>query len=103
MNKNATVSPQVGFYVLTTVDRRWGVETRFVGKDKQCSCGGNAKRLCYHIRAVADYLRQGGKRASEECTTPRLREMFSARRRKLSPAARARSTTVWPRGERWEK
>ena len=65
MNGNVMVSAQVGFYLVTTVDRRLGVQTRTVDKQKQCSCGGNAKRPCRHIKAVAGYLRQGGQRASE--------------------------------------
>jgi hypothetical protein len=77
MKSNTVVTPKVGFYVVTIVDRTLGVQMRFVGKDKRCSCGGTAQRPCRHIRAVTDYLRQGGKRApeaGEESATLRLRE-----------------------------
>ena len=75
MKGNTVVTPKIGFYVVTVVDRSCGVQMRFVGKDKQCSCGGNAQRPCRHVRAVTNYLRQGGKRApetSEEGFTLRL-------------------------------
>jgi len=65
MNENVMVTPKIGFYLVTIVDRRWGVQTRCVDKSKRCSCGGTAKRPCRHIRAVTGYLRQGGKRAPE--------------------------------------
>ncbi len=58
------VTPEVGHYVVRVVDAQ-GVRTHLVGKDKRCSCGGNAERQCMHIRAVAEYLRAGGQRAPE--------------------------------------
>jgi hypothetical protein len=36
---------------------------RIVGKNKVCSCGGNAEQECPHIRAVKMYLRHGGQQA----------------------------------------
>ncbi len=74
MNSNATVTPKTGCYAVTIANHRFGLQTRFVGKDKRCSCGGNANRPCRHIRAVADYLRRGGQLASEERPALQLRE-----------------------------
>ena len=56
------VTAKVGFYLVRTVDPE-GVRTHLVGKDKHCTCGGNAKRRCSHIRAVTSYLKSGGDRA----------------------------------------
>jgi hypothetical protein len=74
VNTHVTVIPKIGYYLVTTVDHRLGVQTRTVDRRKRCSCGGTAKRPCPHIRAVANYLREGGERASEECPAPRLPE-----------------------------
>jgi hypothetical protein len=77
MKSNTTVVPKIGRYVVITVDHRWGMQIQYVGKNRRCSCGGNGRRPCRHIRAVADYLHQGGKRApetSEERPAPRLRD-----------------------------
>jgi len=71
---NTTVSPKVGFYAVTTVDQRWGAQTRLVDKQKRCTCGGTAERPCRHIRAVANYLREGGERAEERPPTFRPHE-----------------------------
>jgi hypothetical protein len=65
MNVKTTVIPQVGFYVVTTVDQ-WGIQTYQVGKDKRCTCGGSAKQPCRHVQAVARYLKAGGERAPEK-------------------------------------
>lgn len=56
------VTANVGYYIVRTVDAE-GVRTHLVGKNKACTCGGNARRRCSHIRAVASYLRSGGDRA----------------------------------------
>ena len=56
------VSPQAGYYLVRLVGPQ-GIRTHLVGKDKHCSCGGNAKRQCSHIRAVAEYLQAGGELA----------------------------------------
>ncbi|MEE8390502.1 MAG: SWIM zinc finger family protein [Anaerolineae bacterium] len=74
MNSNTTVTPKIGHYLVTVVDHRFGLQTRFVGKDRRCSCGGNAKRPCRHIEAVSSHLRKGGERAPEERPALRLRE-----------------------------
>jgi hypothetical protein len=57
-----TVTPKVGYYLVRLVGPE-GINTHLVGKDKHCSCGGNAKRQCSHIRAVTRYLQSGGERA----------------------------------------
>ena len=62
MHENTSVIPQVGFYLVTTLDQ-WGVQSHQVGKDKRCTCGGSAKHPCRHIKAVARYLKAGGERA----------------------------------------
>lgn len=53
------VTPQPGYYLVRLVGPQ-GISTHLVGKDKHCSCGGNARRQCSHIRAVAEYLEAGG-------------------------------------------
>ena len=65
MNSNITVKPQVGHYIVSVVDRL-GVRIHHVTKDKRCTCGGSPKRQCSHIRAVANYLNEGGRRAQED-------------------------------------
>ena len=67
------VTPQVGYYYVQIVnaDR---IRTHLVGKDKHCSCGGNAKRRCKHIRAVAVYLREGGEPAASPDTESTVRD-----------------------------
>jgi len=65
------VTAKIGFYLVTTIDAR-GVHTHHVSKDKQCSCGGNARRPCLHIQAVARYLQQGGERATVKETPAKL-------------------------------
>ena len=62
MNGSTTVTPRIGCYVVSTAGP-WGVRTYYVAKDKRCTCGGTARRPCPHIRAVTDYLREGGSRA----------------------------------------
>jgi hypothetical protein len=74
MKANTTVSVRTGCYVVTVIDQRLGLRTYSVDKAKRCSCGGTAKRPCRHIRAVADYLRQGGRRAPEKDPMLRIRE-----------------------------
>ena len=64
MNGNTTVTPQVGHYVVSTANR-FGVQIHQVTKDKRCTCGGNSRRKCTHIRAVVTYLKEGGRRAQE--------------------------------------
>lgn len=73
MNKNVTVTPRVGYYLVITLDS-WGVQTHIVGKDKRCSCGGTKKQSCRHIKAVAQYLRDGGDRAPKERPLSQVRE-----------------------------
>jgi hypothetical protein len=70
---NLTVTPYVGFYQVTTLDR-WGTQTHQVGKDKRCTCGGTARHPCRHIQAVSDYLKEGGKRAPEPGALHPVRE-----------------------------
>jgi hypothetical protein len=74
MKANTTVSVRTGCYVVTVIDRLLGLRTYSVDKQKRCSCGGTAKRPCRHIRAVAAYLRQGGRRAPEKDPMLRVRE-----------------------------
>jgi len=61
------VTPQVGYYYVQMVNSN-RIRTHLVGKDKHCSCGGNAKRQCSHIRAVAEYLQSGGEPAPTSTT-----------------------------------
>lgn len=58
------VTPHSGYYQVSLVGPH-GIRTHLVSKDKHCSCGGNARRQCRHIRAVKEYLRLGGERAAE--------------------------------------
>ena len=64
MDNNISVKPQVGHYIVSTVDRV-GIRIHHVTKDKHCTCGGSPTRQCSHIRAVAKYLNEGGRRAQE--------------------------------------
>jgi hypothetical protein len=57
-----TVTPNPGYYLVRLVGPE-GIRTHLVGKDKHCSCGGNSRRQCSHIRAVAEYLEAGGEPA----------------------------------------
>ena len=57
MNIKVTVKP--GYYIVTTA-ARWGIHTQAVTKEKRCTCG---RKACPHIKAVAEYLRNGGSRA----------------------------------------
>ena len=43
------------------VDR---AESHYVNRKGECSCGGNIKDQCIHFEAVKDFLKQGGKRAT---------------------------------------
>ena len=43
------------------VDR---AESHYVNRKGECSCGGNIKEQCIHFEAVKDFLKQGGKRAT---------------------------------------
>jgi hypothetical protein len=72
MNGSTTVTPRIGCYVVSTAGP-WGVRTYYVAKDKRCTCGGTARRPCPHIRAVTDYLREGGRRAP---VMPEVRPRF---------------------------
>jgi hypothetical protein len=74
MKANITVAARTGYYLVTVIDQRLGLRTYSVNKDKRCSCGGTAKRPCCHIKAVANYLRQGGRRAPENDPMLRVRE-----------------------------
>ena len=56
------VTPHVGYYQVSLIGPR-GIRTHLVGKDKHCSCGGNPRRQCSHIRAVAEHLQAGGEAA----------------------------------------
>ena len=60
MNK-LKVSAHVGHYIVASKAGK-----ARVGKDKRCSCGGTAVTQCVHIKAVALYLRQGGRRAQDK-------------------------------------
>jgi hypothetical protein len=73
MDDTTKVTPQIGHYVVSTVDR-WGVHTHRVGKDKRCTCGGWAEEPCRHIRAVTTYLKAGGERAAEKSNGLTVRE-----------------------------
>jgi len=59
-----TVTPKPGYYVVRLIGPQ-GIRTHLVSKDKHCSCGGNERRQCRHIRAVREYLEAGGERAPE--------------------------------------
>ncbi len=87
MTNNVLVTPRIGYYTVSATTDRRGVQTCQVFKDKRCTCGGTAKSHCHHIRAVARYLRAGGKRAP-------------VKRRSLRPhrtrARRARPNTLTP-------
>jgi hypothetical protein len=74
MKTNITVAARTGYYLVTVIDQRLGLRTYSVDKEKRCSCGGTAKRPCRHIRAVAAYLRQGGRRAPEKDPMLHVRE-----------------------------
>jgi hypothetical protein len=74
MKANITVAARTGYYCVTVIDRLLGLRTYTVDKAKRCSCGGTAKRPCVHIKAVANYLRQGGSRAPEKQPMFRIRE-----------------------------
>jgi hypothetical protein len=54
-----------GVYLVIEAVHGIGLRTYAVGKDKTCSCGGTARRPCRHIKAVAEYLKNGGERAPE--------------------------------------
>ncbi len=57
------VYPTVGVYLVAEMSR--GTFRAYtVNKDKTCSCGSSNK--CRHVRAVADHLKAGGKRATEK-------------------------------------
>lgn len=56
-----TVIPQNGYYLVTVVNNS-GVHVYTVYRDKTCTCG---RRNCEHVRAVREYLRNGGTRAGE--------------------------------------
>ena len=76
MNGNTRVAPQLGFYLVTTVDS-WGIQTHQVGKDKCCTCGGSAKHPCRHIKAVTSYLKAGGERAHRRTASNHGKPDFS--------------------------
>jgi hypothetical protein len=59
MRNNLTVTPMLGYYLVRSAGAH-GVSSHLVGKDKHCTCGGNAGRRCVHIGAVVAYLRAGG-------------------------------------------
>ena len=65
MKGNITVTAHIGCYAVRTSDS-WGVQTYQVDKQKRCTCGCTGQRPCRHIRAVSDYLRNGGQRAPEK-------------------------------------
>jgi len=53
---------------ITTLTGRYAVKTEngptwTVMKNKRCSCGGSAEQPCKHIKAVKQYLLDGGERA----------------------------------------
>ena len=73
MNSNISVQARVGHYGVCAVDRL-GVQAHQVTKEKHCTCGGTAKRVCSHIKAVASYLREGGHRAPAAPEPTSLRE-----------------------------
>ena len=68
-----TVTPEVGCYLVRLVGPE-GIRAHLVGKDKHCSCGGNPKRWCSHMRAVVAYLKAGGERAPEAAGDGSLRD-----------------------------
>jgi hypothetical protein len=63
---NVNVTPKIGYYQV----QAYPGQSVQVGRDKQCTCGGTARHPCPHIQAVADYLRQGGYRATPASTCP---------------------------------
>ena len=76
------ISPQPGHYLVTEMGQA-GVRSYRVGKDKSCTCGacgdGNGHGpTCRHVRAVRQYLEDGGSRAPETATgegiEPRLQQ-----------------------------
>jgi hypothetical protein len=67
------VTAHVGYYVVRLVGPE-GIRAHLVGKDKHCSCGGNANRPCKHIRAVAEYLREGGEPAANPDAASTIRD-----------------------------
>jgi hypothetical protein len=79
-----TVTPKVGYYLVRLVGPQ-GVDTHLVGKDKHCSCGGNAERQCSHIRAVADYLKSGGHLAPAAGTAEVVHDSKPAHKRSGIP------------------
>ncbi len=56
------VSPTVGAYLVAEM-KRDTLHAYNVGKDKTCTCGSSK---CRHVKAVANHLRAGGKRAPEK-------------------------------------
>jgi hypothetical protein len=56
------VYPTVGVYLVAEMSRGT-LHAYTVSKDKTCSCGSNK---CRRVRAVADHLKAGGKRAPEK-------------------------------------
>jgi hypothetical protein len=79
-----TVTPQVGYYLVRLVGPQ-GILTHLVDKQKHCSCGGNAKRQCSHIRAVTSYLKSGGERAPAAGTAEFVRDSKPADPRRGIP------------------
>ena len=64
------ITPIPGAYMVTIARPNRSIEVFRVGKDKTCTCGHNGDGNgggphCAHVRAVADYLKAGGKRAPE--------------------------------------
>lgn len=73
MDARMEVTPSTGCYLVAAAGRSERLRPHRVSKEKACSCGGTAAHPCRHIRAVAEYLRAGGRRAApvtEICTCP---------------------------------
>ena len=73
MEARMEVTPSTGCYLVAAAGHSERLRPHRVSKEKACSCGGTAARPCHHIRAVAEYLRRGGRRAApltEVCTCP---------------------------------
>jgi len=60
------VYPVEGAYTVTEIGQQGGFRVFIVGKDKNCTCGGNGNEQCRHIKAVSEHLRRGGERAPEK-------------------------------------
>ena len=62
------IKTMIGAYMVTETSPQFGLRVYFVDKEKRCTC---AQPGCRHVKAVAEYLKGGGERASAASLAPK--------------------------------